>query len=136
MPAAAPTPCLSCRPIASARFDRCGATVARQPADLVAGRSLLRRTVVGRAPTRCWYRRRACCAFSLGRVASQRHCERARQLGIALHVQPRPRLGLDVDLPSDIDDLEAHLAMETTDVEEKNVVLDDRGAAFLAQPGC
>ena len=45
------------------------------------------------------------------------------------------RLELDVDLPADIDDLKAYLAMETTDVEEKNVALDDRDATFLAEPG-
>ena len=73
--------------------------------------------------------------YQFGPGSFERHCEQARQLGMAWHVHRSTRLGLDVDLPSDIDDLEAHLAMETADVEEKNVVLDDRDAAFLAEPG-
>ena len=73
--------------------------------------------------------------YQFGPGSFQRHCEQARELGMAWHVHRSTRLGLDVDLPSDIDDLEAHLAMETADVEEKTVVLDDRDAAFLAEPG-
>ena len=73
--------------------------------------------------------------YQFGPGSFQRHCEQARQLGMAWHVHRSTRLGLDVDLPSDIDDLEAYLAMETADVEEKTVVLDDRDAAFLAEPG-
>ena len=74
--------------------------------------------------------------YQFGPGSFERHCEQARQLGMAWHVHRSTRLGLDVDLPSDIDDLEAHLAMETADVEEKTVVLDDRDAAFLASPAC
>ena len=73
--------------------------------------------------------------YQFGPGSFQRHCEQARELGMAWHVHRSTRLGLDVDLPSDIDDLEAYLAMETADVEEKTVVLDDRDAAFLAEPG-
>lgn len=73
--------------------------------------------------------------YQFGPGSFERHCEQARQLGMAWHVHRSTRLGLDVDLPSDIDDLEAYLAMETADVEEKNIVLDDRDAAFLAEPG-
>ncbi len=72
--------------------------------------------------------------YAFGPGSFQRHCDQARRLGIAWHVHRSARLGLDVDLPSDIDDLEAYLAMETTDVEEKAMILDDQAAAFLAQP--
>ena len=55
---------------------------------------------------------------------------------MAWHVHRSTRLGLDVDLPSDIDDLEAYLAMETADVEERSVALNDRDAAFRPNPAC
>lgn len=72
--------------------------------------------------------------YEFGPGSFQRHCDQARQLGIAWHVHRSTRLGLDVDLPSDIDELEAYLAMETTDLEEKTMALDDEAAAFLARP--
>ena len=45
--------------------------------------------------------------YQFGPGSFQRHCEQARQLGMAWHVHRSTRLGLDVDLPSDMDDLEA-----------------------------
>jgi len=50
--------------------------------------------------------------YEFGPGSFQRHQEQARELGLALHVRRSPRLGLDVDLPAD---LEQYLAVEQAD---------------------
>jgi 2-phospho-L-lactate guanylyltransferase len=86
--------------------------------------------------------------YQFGPGSFQRHCQQARDLGLAWHIDRSPRLGLDVDLPAD---LEHWLAVEQADRGlageqsplEKIIMHDDRHAtplddstvAFLNEPG-
>ncbi len=86
--------------------------------------------------------------YQFGPGSFQRHCQQARQRGLAWHIDRSPRLGLDVDLPAD---LEHWLAIEQTDrapTHESNqfeetimhddrhtTPLDDSTVAFLNEPG-
>lgn len=87
-------------------------------------------------------------AYQFGPGSFQRHCQQARDLGLAWHIDRSPRLGLDVDLPAD---LEHWLAIEQADrtpaseqsPDENAIMHDDRHAtpldhatvAFLGEPG-
>ncbi len=87
-------------------------------------------------------------AYQFGPGSFQRHCQQARELGLAWHIDRSPRLGLDVDLPAD---LEHWLAIEQADrgpagepspLEEiimhddrHATPLDDSTTAFLHEPG-
>lgn len=74
--------------------------------------------------------------YQFGPGSFQRHCQQARELGLAWHIDRSPRLGLDVDLPAD---LEHWLAIERTDADgaagqstqEETIMHDDRRAAAL-----
>jgi 2-phospho-L-lactate guanylyltransferase len=75
--------------------------------------------------------------YQFGPHSFRRHCRQARQLGLAWHVFRSPRLGLDVDLPAD---LECYLAVENADMERGRMETrrrrtDGQLAAFLNQPG-
>jgi 2-phospho-L-lactate guanylyltransferase len=86
--------------------------------------------------------------YQFGPGSFQRHCQQARELGLAWHIDRSPRLGLDVDLPAD---LEHWLAIEQADsalaaeqpASEEIIMHDDRHAtplddstlAFLDEPG-
>lgn len=77
--------------------------------------------------------------YQFGTNSFQRHCEQARQLGMAWHVQRSPGLDLDVDIP---DDLESYLVLEAADAGEmmmdrhaETPYLDAQIEAFLQQPG-
>ncbi len=86
--------------------------------------------------------------YQFGPGSFQRHCQQARDLGLAWHIDRSPRLGLDVDLPAD---LEHWLAIEQADrglagehpTLEEIIMHDDRHAsplddstvAFLHEPG-
>ncbi|MEA3337433.1 MAG: 2-phospho-L-lactate guanylyltransferase [Chloroflexota bacterium] len=77
-------------------------------------------------------------AFQFGFDSFRRHCDQARDRGMAWHVHRSPRLGLDIDVPVD---LEAYLAVETADaddhvsIEGDRVLFDDQAEAFLAEGG-
>jgi 2-phospho-L-lactate guanylyltransferase len=86
--------------------------------------------------------------YQFGPGSFGRHCQQARALGLAWHIDRSPRLGLDVDLPAD---LEHWLAIEQADrglagepplFEEITMhddrhatALDDATVAFLHEPG-
>lgn len=77
--------------------------------------------------------------YQFGPDSFRRHCQQARQLGIAWHVHRSLRLGLDVDVPAD---LERYLAVERADQEEiamtsllPEPMISPALAAFLDQPG-
>lgn len=86
--------------------------------------------------------------YEFGPGSFQRHCQQARDLGLAWHIDRSPRLGLDVDLPAD---LEHWLAIERADTAlatqqaapEETIMhddrhptpLDDSTLAFLHEPG-
>jgi len=86
--------------------------------------------------------------YRFGPDSFQRHCQQARELDLAWHIDRSPRLGLDVDLPAD---LKHWLAIEQSDQAstlesnqfEESTMHDDRHAnpldgatmAFLDQPG-
>ncbi len=75
-------------------------------------------------------------AYQFGPGSFQRHCQQARELGLAWHIDRSPRLGLDVDLPAD---LEHWLAIEQADsvlaaeqpLYEDTIMHDDRHATPL-----
>jgi 2-phospho-L-lactate guanylyltransferase len=87
-------------------------------------------------------------AYQFGPGSFQRHCQQARELGLAWHIDRSPRLGLDVDLPAD---LEHWLAIEQADrapageqLPYEEIImhddrhptpLDDSTLAFLSEPG-
>jgi 2-phospho-L-lactate guanylyltransferase len=87
-------------------------------------------------------------AYQFGPGSFQRHCQQARARGLAWHIDRSPRLGLDVDVPTD---LEHWLAIERADTElaaqqatrEETIMhddrhltpLDDSTVAFLNEPG-
>jgi 2-phospho-L-lactate guanylyltransferase len=87
-------------------------------------------------------------AYQFGPGSFQRHCQQARERGLAWHIDRSPRLGLDVDLPAD---LEHWLAIEQADrapagepspLEEiimhddrHTTPLDDSTVAFLNESG-
>ncbi len=86
--------------------------------------------------------------YQFGPDSFQRHCQQARELGLAWHIDHSPRLGLDVDLPVD---LEHWLAIERADAagaagpfileetimhdDQPTMPLDDATVAFLDEPG-
>lgn len=77
--------------------------------------------------------------YQFGPDSFHRHCAQARTLGMAWHVQRLARLGLDVDLPAD---LERYLALERADMgtsdfreNEMTALVDSQTEAFLNQPG-
>lgn len=57
--------------------------------------------------------------YQFGPDSFRRHCRQAQALGMAWHVQRSTRLGLDVDVPADLDDLAAFLAVENADMPGK-----------------
>lgn len=57
--------------------------------------------------------------YDFGPDSFERHCERARQAGARLEVVNLPSLGLDLDLP---EDLEMVLELEGLQVEEPSIV--------------
>jgi 2-phospho-L-lactate guanylyltransferase len=86
--------------------------------------------------------------YQFGPGSFAQHCDQARQLGMAWHIDRSLRLGLDVDLPADL----AHwLAIEQADSalpagelpakidtlqdDKPADPIDDSASAFLAQPG-
>lgn len=87
-------------------------------------------------------------AYQFGPGSFQRHCQQARDLGLAWHIDRSARLGLDVDLPADLEHL---LAIERADsalaaeqpASEENIMhddrhptpLDDSTLTFLNEPG-
>ncbi len=87
-------------------------------------------------------------AYQFGPGSFQRHCQQARERGLAWHIDRSPRLGLDVDLPAD---LEHWLAIEQADRaptlasnqfeeiimhdDRHTTPLDDSTVAFLNEPG-
>ncbi|HSN73840.1 MAG TPA: 2-phospho-L-lactate guanylyltransferase [Anaerolineae bacterium] len=86
--------------------------------------------------------------YQFGPGSFQRHCQQARELGLAWHIDRSARLGLDVDLPAD---LEHWLAIERSDSalaaeppaleidpmhDDRYITpLDDSTIAFLQEPG-
>jgi 2-phospho-L-lactate guanylyltransferase len=77
--------------------------------------------------------------YQFGPGSFRRHCQQARQLGLAWHVHRSAQLGLDVDAPAD---LERYLAVERADQEETAMsstlpkpMISPGLAAFLDQPG-
>ncbi len=86
--------------------------------------------------------------YQFGPGSFQRHCQQARERGLAWHIDRSPRLGLDVDLPAD---LEHWLAIERADAappaeraileetimhdDRRSTPLDDTTVAFLNEPG-
>jgi 2-phospho-L-lactate/phosphoenolpyruvate guanylyltransferase len=86
--------------------------------------------------------------YQFGPGSFQRHCQQARKRGLAWHIDRSARLGLDVDLPAD---LEHWLAIERADSAlaaeqpalEETIMLDDQHTtsvddstvAFLNEPG-
>ena len=57
--------------------------------------------------------------YDFGPGSFKRHCERARQAGARLEVVSLPSLGLDLDLPEDLDEV---LKLEGLDFEELSVL--------------
>ncbi len=87
-------------------------------------------------------------AYQFGPGSFQRHCQQARDLGLAWHIDRSPRLGLDVDLPADLEHLlaieqaDSALAAEQPTLEvnpmhddQHTTPLDDSTLAFLNEPG-
>jgi 2-phospho-L-lactate guanylyltransferase len=87
-------------------------------------------------------------AYQFGPGSFQRHCQQARELGLAWHIDRSPRLGLDVDLPADlehwlaVEQADRGLAGEQSPLEEiimhddrHATSLDDSTVAFLNEPG-
>jgi 2-phospho-L-lactate guanylyltransferase len=86
--------------------------------------------------------------YQFGPGSFQRHCQQARELGLAWHIDRSPRLGLDVDLPADLEHLLAieradsalaaePLALEIDPMHDDRYTtpLDDSTSAFLQEPG-
>ena len=77
--------------------------------------------------------------FEFGADSFHRHCQQAQRLGLAYHIQRSPRLGLDVDLPTD---LAQYLAVERADPQEDAMQTDlyplidaaDRSVSRPARP--
>ena len=57
--------------------------------------------------------------YDFGHGSFQRHCERARQAGARLEVVTLPSLGLDLDLPEDLEEV---LKLEGLDFEESSIM--------------
>lgn len=81
--------------------------------------------------------------YEFGPDSFSRHCRQAGALGMAWHVLRSPRLGLDVDLP---EDLQQWLALERADTpmvlketalytDPSTVLADPAVTAFLQEPG-
>jgi 2-phospho-L-lactate guanylyltransferase len=79
-------------------------------------------------------------SYQFGPGSFRRHCALARGLGMAWHIFRSARLGLDVDVP---DDLQRYLAVENADQEAREtpmvddsleVTIDGEIQAFLDQP--
>jgi 2-phospho-L-lactate guanylyltransferase len=79
-------------------------------------------------------------SYQFGPGSFRRHCQQARGLDMAWHVYRSARLGLDVDVP---DDLQRYLAVENADLEAREtpmvddsleVIVDGQIQAFLDQP--
>lgn len=87
-------------------------------------------------------------AYQFGPGSFQRHCQQARERGLAWHIDRSPRLALDVDLPADlahwlaIERADAALATQQAALEELTMhddrhltPLDGSTLAFLNEPG-
>jgi 2-phospho-L-lactate guanylyltransferase len=87
-------------------------------------------------------------SYQFGPGSFQRHCQQARERGMAWHIDRSPRLGLDVDLPADLEHLlaieraDSALAAEQPTLEvnpmhddQHTTPLDDSTLAFLSEPG-
>lgn len=79
--------------------------------------------------------------FQFGPGSFRSHCLQAQALGLAWHVRRSARLGLDVDVPADLDDLAAFLAVENADMPDRSgeskpslPLFDPQIEAFLKQP--
>jgi 2-phospho-L-lactate guanylyltransferase len=85
--------------------------------------------------------------YQFGPGSFQRHCQQACELGLAWHIDRSPRLGLDVDLPADlehwlaIEQADRGLAGEQSPLEEiimhddrHATLLDDSTVGFLHEP--
>lgn len=76
-------------------------------------------------------------SYQFGPGSFRRHCALAAGQGMAWHIYRSPRLGLDVDVP---DDLQRYLAVENADQETPmvddslEVTIDGQIQAFLDQP--
>jgi 2-phospho-L-lactate guanylyltransferase len=57
--------------------------------------------------------------YDFGPGSYKRHCDRARQAGARLEVVSLPSLGLDLDLPEDLDEV---LKLEGLDIEDLSVL--------------
>ena len=77
--------------------------------------------------------------FEFGPDSFRRHCQQAQSRGLAYHIHRSPRLGLDVDLPTD---LAQYLTLEHADPEDDPMQPQSRSPlitpaieSFLNQPG-